>query len=117
MSCPKDWYPQTAPFDRKPTMRTMTSLSLTSDPTRPLAGGRDDDDRLLGKRERIRVCGLRRRSFYVLLAFSLLLVVGLVVGLTVVFTVVKDPPEMSTDGDSAPVPIPTPPSVAPKAPE
>lgn len=120
-NCPKEWYPDHVPMDRRPTiMRTMTSRSSMSmsDGLRSAATMRDDEF-LLGRhrRERARVCGLRRRVFYLLLAFALLLVIGLVVGLTVGLTVVKNPDSDDSAGASpAHIGVPKPPSHVPGAP-
>ncbi|KAI9783143.1 MAG: hypothetical protein M1816_001594 [Peltula sp. TS41687] len=114
-NCPKEWYPDHAPMDRRPTiMRSMTSRSSMSmsDGLRSAATMRDDEF-LLGRhtREQARVCGLRRRVFYVLLAFALLLVIGLVVGLTVGLTVVKSPHDEEYPGAApAHIDVPKPPS-------
>lgn len=77
-----------------------------------------DDEFLLGRhtRERARVCGLRRRVFYLLLAFALFLVVGLVVGLTVCLTVLKSSNSDYIPGGSSTYAVPQPPSEAPESP-
>ncbi len=74
-----------------------------------------EDETLPPRRERARMCGLRRWVFYALLVFALLLVVGLVIGLTVGITAGKEIPSDSEEPDMPDNPVPIAPSEIDKA--
>lgn len=104
----KEIFADSPTFERRPTMRSIASTS-TPDTPRYAFTIREEEELLPPRRDRgPRVCGLRRRIFYPMMACGLFLVLGLVIGLTVGSIV--GPKETARSGneigDSNPVPVP-----------
>ncbi|KAI9887487.1 MAG: hypothetical protein M1823_000666 [Watsoniomyces obsoletus] len=102
----KEWYADFPPPDRQPTLRSMTSATPFTI---------HEDEELPPRRERARMCGLRRWVFYTLLVFALLLIVGLVIGLTVGITAGREIPSNGDEPAMPHNPVPIPPSRIDKA--
>ncbi|KAI9833972.1 MAG: hypothetical protein M1826_005877 [Phylliscum demangeonii] len=107
------WDP--AIYDGHPPTRSPTSTTMVSDTARILPSGfgfGSDAEKASFQtaRERRTLCGLKRRWFALVMASSVLLLIGLVVGVVVGLEVVKDHSNeeaAAASPDSGTVPLPT----------
>ena len=110
----KEWDKEFGASDRRFPTRTDTSTTFGDGPR--YAFTIKEDEVLSARRDRFRMCGLRRWIFYMVSILGLLAVIGLIVGLIVGFTIGKDSVKnKNTDAIHA-NPVPVPPSqVSPSA--